>query len=254
MLLMLQLPLHAVAQETSFQRRKDETVAQADRIFGERYTPVAGKPMRLFDKQTETRPPDAIIYWHGSSYVIELVFAADGTIAKLVLLPEDLLYSDNWSDVPNTVELSVAEIQWLVASANVLQPLGKAENNDEKPNFCFVSGPNQYCYDAYQLASVNHNHVMQVDENQVTRNLVLRDIEVSYRQSVSGIVEDARVQGGQRHLEVSGQWYHGEKPGIETFEKARIGSVVRLITYGCAGNEKTCVAVPEQSKSALSQQ
>ena len=43
--------------------------------------------MRLYDQQTETGPPDEVIYWHGSSYVIELIFAADGTIARIALLP-----------------------------------------------------------------------------------------------------------------------------------------------------------------------
>jgi len=48
----------------------------------------------------------------------------------------------------------------------------------------------------------------------------LRDIEILYKQPVMGIVEDARVQGSERHLKVGGQWYHGEKPGVEIFDKA----------------------------------
>jgi hypothetical protein len=82
--------------------------------------------VRLYDKQTETGPPDSVIYSHGSRYVIELIFAADGTVARIVLLPEALLHSDSWSDVPNRVELSPAEMQWLTASANTLRSLGKS--------------------------------------------------------------------------------------------------------------------------------
>jgi hypothetical protein len=160
-LLIFQLLPLAVAQETSLNRRKNETVAQADRIFGERYAPVAGKPIRLFDKQTETRPPDAIIYLHGSSYVIELVFAADGTIAGILLRPESLLYSNYWGDVPSAVELSRAEMQWLVASANEMQPLGKATEIMEAPDGCFQSGPNLYCTDHYELALVRHYHLVR---------------------------------------------------------------------------------------------
>ena len=38
--------------------------------------------------------------------------------------------------------------------------------------------------------------------------------------SVDGIVEDVRVEGSQRMLKVGGQWYRGEKPGVEIFEGA----------------------------------
>jgi len=46
---------------------KTRPIAKADSLFGERYTPVAGKTMRLYDQQPETGPPDEVIYWHGSS-------------------------------------------------------------------------------------------------------------------------------------------------------------------------------------------
>lgn len=57
--------------------------------------------------------PDEVIYWHGSSYVIELIFAPDGKVARIALLPETLLHSDSWTDVPNVVELSPGEMQRL---------------------------------------------------------------------------------------------------------------------------------------------
>ena len=238
-LLLLLSPVFA--QDPSLQRRKDETIAKADRIFGQRYTPVAGKPMRLYDNQTETGPPDAVIFWHGSSYVIELVFAADATVARIVLQPEALLHSDNWTDVPKTLELSPAEMQWLIASANVITPLGDVRS--DAPNFCFYSGKNRYCVDHYKLATVSHYHVEQLNEQGLSE-AALKDIRIMYEQSVVGLVEEARVDGNQRHLKVAGQWYRGEKPGVEIFDKAEIGSLLRLVTYGCTANEKVCIAVP----------
>ena len=245
-LLLLLSPVFA--QEAAFQQRKDETIAKADKLFGQRYRPVAGKRMRLYDEQTETGPRDEVIYWHGSTYVIELIFAADGTVARIFLLPEALLHSDSWTDVPNVVELSPGEMQWLVASANVLRPLGAPHAIKYAPNFCFVSGKNLYCVDHYELATVHHYHE-QSDGNQ-SMGKRLRDIEILYKQPVAGIVEDARVHESERHLserhlKVGGQWYHGEKPGVEIFEKAQVGSVVQLITYGCTANEKACTAKPD---------
>jgi hypothetical protein len=238
----LLLVSQVLAEDSAPKGRKNETIAKADSIFGQRYTPVAGKTIRLYDEQTETGPRDEVIYWHGSTYVIELIFAADETVARIVLLPEDLLHSDSWTDVPNVVELSPGEMQWLVASANVLRPLGIAHATDA-PNFCFQSGKNLYCTDHYELAMVSHYHE-QLGRNQSTENR-LRDIAILYKQPVAGIVEDARVQESERHLKVDGQWYHGEKPGVEIFEKAQVGSVVHLITYGCTANKKACIAVPE---------
>jgi hypothetical protein len=244
------LSLHLFAQDAVVEWRKAETIAKADKLFVQRYTPVAGKPLRLYDEETETGSPDSIIYWHGSSYVIELIFASDGTIARLMLLPEALLHSHYWGDVPNIVELAPAEMQWLVASANVLQPLGKADEVLEAPGGCFQSGPNLYCADTYELATVSHYHTEEGREEELTQ-VALRDIEVLYKQSVNGIVEDVRVEGGQRKLKVGGQWYHREKPGVEIFDKAQKGSIVRFIAYGCAANEKACTGVPEESKSTV---
>jgi hypothetical protein len=234
------------AEDAALQRRKDEANAAADRIFGQRYLPVAGKPMRLYDKQTGTGPPDAIIFWHGSNYVIELVFAADGRVARIILQPEPLLYSDNWTDVPDTVELSPAEMQWLVASANILRPLGNVRAMNDAPNGCFQSGKNLYCSDQYELAVVSHYHMEKMNDRQLPQ-IALENIAIVYEQLIVGVVEQTRVKGSQRHLRVGGQWYHGEKPGVEIFDKAQIGSVVHLITYGCTANEKACVAVPEEN-------
>lgn len=70
-------------------RRKAETVAQADKLFGQRYSPTTGKPLRLYDERTEIGPPDAVTYWYNTRYVIELVFAPDGSVARIQLLPRN---------------------------------------------------------------------------------------------------------------------------------------------------------------------
>jgi hypothetical protein len=225
-----------------------ETTAKADKLFGQHYTAVLGKPLRAYWKPTEMVPPNDIIYSRTSGYVIELIFAADGTIAALLLHPEALLYSDDWNDVPSTVALSNIEMQSFVTSANALQPLGTARAIAKAPQGCFQSGPNLYCADTYELASVSHYHVER-GEAKHTTEVVLRDIAIIYSHSVTGVVEDVREEGSQRQLKVGGQWYHGEKPGVEIFEKARVGSVVRLITYGCAANAEACIANPEQLTS-----
>ena len=241
----LAMPVFAANPDAD--RRKAETIARADKLFGQRYSPPAGKPLRLFDQQTETGPPDAVIYWHGASYVTELVFAPDGSLARLQLLPEELLHTDNGSDVPDYVQLSPAEMRSFIESANALQPLGKGEIRSA-PNGCFQSGQNLYCAERYEFAVVDHYHHQRADNEHVI-TISLKDVRIFYRQSVSGVVEDVRVEGSQRQLKVGGQWYHGDKPGREVFSDAAIGSFVQLVTFGCAANEKACRASPKETES-----
>jgi hypothetical protein len=89
------------------------------------------------------------------------------------------LDSDSWDDIPDAVKLSPAEMPWLVASAGVLQPLGKARVVREAPDACFQSGRNLYCADQYELATVSHYHVERLNEKQLT--------QVSRETSQSGI-------------------------------------------------------------------
>jgi hypothetical protein len=179
-----------------------------------------------------------------------LVFAIDGSLGRLLLFPKALLYSDSWSDVPNGVELSRAEMKWFVESANALQAIGKLGGTADAPNGCSVSGPNWYCWDAYENAVVNHYHV-ESRPNEQGATPALKDISVSYKQSISGVVEAVRVVGNQRQLRVGANWYRAEKPsGTDIFANASIGSVVQLIGVGCAGNEKACPATPAETKSS----
>lgn len=78
-------------------------------------------------------------------------------------------------------------------------------------------------------------------------NIVLKAVQIVYSQSVAGVVEDVRMDGSQRLLKVGGQWYHGEKPGVDVFRDAPKGSVVRLVSFGCTANEKACIAVPDSA-------
>ena len=160
--------------------------------------------------------------------------------------PEALLHTDNWSEVPDVAELSESEMQWFVASANTLQPLGEARDAKKAPDGCFQSGRNLYCAATYELGSVSHYHRERSDDRQVI-NVVLWAVQILYSQSVAGIVEDVRMDGSQRLLKVGGQWYHGEKPGVDVFRDAPKGSVVRLVSFGCTANEKACIAVPKSA-------
>src|SRR5882757_9726665 len=151
------LSIYVFAGEITSERRKAETLAKADNILGHRYNPPAGKPNRFYDEQTETGPPDAVIYSYTANYVVELIFAPDGSVARVEIHPEALLYSGNWSSVPAGAELSRAALQSVVESANALQPLGQGRIK-EAPNGCFQSGQNLYCSDTYERAVVGHFH------------------------------------------------------------------------------------------------
>jgi hypothetical protein len=234
--------------EDSVQQRKNQTIAKADKLFGRRYTPMAGEPLRLYDQQNETGPPDSVVYWHGASYVISVIFAADGTIAMLTMLPEALLHSNSRSDAEDAVELLPAEMALFISNANELQSLGKAQEVHQAPDSCFESGRNLYCTDTYAAAVLSHYHTENFAKKRLGK-IALKEVAIFYRQIVVGVVEDVRVVGSQRNLKVGGQWYHGEKPGEPVFDETQIGSTVRLITHGCSVNEKACIAGPIESSS-----
>ena len=243
--------LRVFAGSPDNERRKAETLAKADKLFGQRYSPPAGKPLRLYDEQTETGPPDAAIYWYGASYVVELIFADDGSVSRVQLLPEELLHSDSWNNVPEYAELSRADMQWLLDSASTLQPLGKPGGVRDATDICFRSGPNLYCTDTYEQALVNHYHLERGEKDHVAI-AVLRDISIFYRQPVLGVVEDVRVERGQRQLKVGRSWYRSQHPSDnDVFSSTAKGSFVRLVAFGCAANEKVCPAVPEESTSGV---
>src|SRR6516165_11269542 len=103
-LVLLSSSMVAIAGDSAAQL-KAAIVVKADTLFKQRYTPAADKPLQTFNPGRESRPADAVIYWFNTNYVARLVFATDGSLARLELLPEALLYSDSWANVPDTVAL-----------------------------------------------------------------------------------------------------------------------------------------------------
>jgi len=82
------LSLRLFADDATVNRRKAETLVKADKLFGHRYAVGNRKPLR-YDKQTETGPPDGVIYWHGSSYVVELILRVRRTVARVGITARD---------------------------------------------------------------------------------------------------------------------------------------------------------------------
>ncbi len=248
--LLIVLTLCVSAGETTVERRKAEILAKADRVFGKRYDPQVGRPRRLYDEETETGPPDAVLYRHDKTYVVQLVFAADGTIARLEFFPEEELYKDSKNDVAARAELSRSEMRWFIKSANALQPLGKRLQQWS----CGDSSRSRFCFEFYDAASVSG-----YDNRRITKRPVIVGVAISYRQSVIGVVEDVRVieeteaKDSQRQLKVGGRWYCGRPFSVdqdppEIFDTVGIGTAVQLISFGCAGNEKACRGFPVESR------
>src|SRR5215472_15440080 len=123
-LILLGSSMVATAGDSDANRVRAGIVTKADSLFRQRYTPSADKPLRAFDPGRESRPADAVIYWFNTNYVARLVFATDGSLARVELLPEALLYSDSWTNVPDTVELGPGELEWIIAVARQLRPIG----------------------------------------------------------------------------------------------------------------------------------
>ncbi|MCU1286925.1 MAG: hypothetical protein JWO13_3275 [Acidobacteriales bacterium] len=224
--------------DSSADQRKAAIVAKADKLFEARYTPPKDKSLRLFDKERETGPADEIIYRHGASYVIRIVFADDGTLARVQLLPKALLHVDNWRDVPAEVQLSPSEMKWLLQSTDNLQKLGEPKQLTQPPSGCFQSGQNLYCTDFYEHASVNHFNLERMKQDRSPKAL-LKQVTIAYKQVVSGMVEDIKVEDDQHQIRVGRNWY-GQKSDI--FKDVHKESFVQFESLGCTANVKVCIA------------
>jgi hypothetical protein len=143
------------AQNAVVEQRRAEIVAKAESLFRQRYSPKSAVPL-VFDPEYDTGPPDGPIYWFDASYVVQLIFARDGSLALVEVLPETLLYSKSWMNVKDqdNLELGKGELHWLLDTVNQLQPLGDPIQVLEPPNGCFQSGGNLYCQDSYKEAVV----------------------------------------------------------------------------------------------------
>src|SRR5579864_1740298 len=113
----------AAAQNAVVERDKAEIVAKADSLFRQRYSPLRTAPLSN-DRERESSPPDGAIYWFDTSYIVRLIFATDGSLARVEVLPEALLYSDSWTSVKDTVELGQGELQWFIKNVSQLRPTG----------------------------------------------------------------------------------------------------------------------------------
>ncbi len=217
-------------------------VTKADSLFRQHYTPRADKPLRTFDKDRESRPADAVIYWFNQSYVVRLVFATDGSLVRVELFPEALLYSDSWRSVPDTVELGPGEGRLLIALASQLRPTGDPVSLHQPPDACFQSGGNLYCTDSYELANVSTycHEDYRVQPPQIS----MRDVSIAYKQPVIGVVSELKaVSANEYQFMVGPIWYRIYRAFDQSlFDTLAVGSTVNLTTLGCAGNELACDA------------
>jgi len=252
----------AMAADSDTKRIRAENIAKADSLFREHYTQRTGKPLRTFDKHGESGL--AVIYWFNNTYVVRLVFATDGSLARLEPFPEALLYSNLWTtEMEDTLTLGPpGAMRRLMAVASRLRPTGAPVSVSEAPDGCFQSSHNLYCVDRYELAKVSFDCRDRVQPPQIS----LQEITIAYKQSVIGVVAELKAvswpQGKQ--VRVGPLWYQIfkepdsrlEKPFATTksfgdhrtkyqswFDKLAVGSKVSLMTFGCAGNEIVCDAI-----------
>ena len=165
------LPLKVQGETT---RTKTDILRISDFLFGERYKPIPGKSL------IHNNDKKSILYRRGSDYVIRLTFSSKGELIGIQLFPEALLYSDNWNDVPQGVELTSSERQWMLDKANKLRPVGDAILSD----FCFESGANLYCSDFYKLATVFHQWRNEYESDE---KKVLKKVAIDYDSQVRKI-------------------------------------------------------------------
>lgn len=257
----------AMGADSDTKRIRAEIITKADSLFGAHYTQRAGKPLRTFDKHGESGPvDDAVIYWFNNTYVVRLVFATDGSLARLELFPEALRYSILWtSETEDTVTLGPpGEMRWLMAVAGQLRATGDPVSVYQPPDGCFQSSQNLYCIDRYELAKVSFD--CREDYRVQPSQISLKEITIAYKQSVIGIVAELKAVSWPqaKQVRVGPLWYQIfkepdsrlEKPFATTksfaehrtkyeswFDKLAVGSKVSLMTFGCAGNETVCDAI-----------
>jgi hypothetical protein len=234
----------AMAGDSDAQRMREEIVTKADSLFKEHYAPRADKPLRTFDKDRESRPADTVIYWFNTNYVVRLVFATDGSLVRVELFPEALLYSDSWTSVPDTVELGPGEMRWFIALASQLRTMGDPVSLHNLPNACFYSGQNVYCRNSYELAEVRTYR--REDYRLQPPQISLREVTIGHKQPVIGVVSELKAVSGNEHQFMVGPlWYRIYRAFDQSlFDTLTVGSVVNLTAFGCAGNELACDVFP----------
>lgn len=220
-----------------------EVVAKADSLLRERYSPSRTVPL-FYDKEREAGPSNGPIYWFDSNYVVRLMFATDGSLARVELLPEPLLYSNSWSTVSDSVELDQGEIRWFIKTVDQLRATGAPIGIHEPPDACFQSGPNLYCHDWYEDAGVSEYCREQYQPDKRGTRIARKSVTVGYKQSVRGIVSALKAISPDEHqIKIGPFWYaiHGFSNKV-LFNTATVGSIVSLTTEGCTANELVCEA------------
>lgn len=235
----------AQVQDIASSDRRMEIAREANKLLGEQYVAPAGHPVKFAEDGNDLlRPVARAIYRHGTNYVVALVFADDGSLARIHLLPEALLHSDTWMDVPATAELSDQDMTWMVGIADALQEVGKQVPPEEFPSFCFQSGKNHYCDERHERASIGSYREDQQRGKQGGWGTVMRDITVSYKRIVSGRIEDfATGKTGEPLVRIGANWYavvQGKIADPNLTDKLKPGGIIRLDTTGCTGSEKAC--------------
>ena len=105
---------------------QDETVAKADSLFGQRYNST-------YEQGRGWGSPEGPIYWFNAAYVVRLLFANDGSLARLELKPEAFLHGQMSA---TGVKLGASDFQWFLKAANQPRPLGHPADV-HKPPLCF---------------------------------------------------------------------------------------------------------------------
>lgn len=238
----------AFAADPAAEQQKVEIINKADALFTNRYKIPPGKQLR-FDRESESGPPDEVIYSFNGSYIVEVEFASDGSVAKVGLAPEVLLYSNERSDIPESVVLDKGDAKRFVENAKQLRAIGNPEQIVEDPPLgCFQSGQNLYCGSSYEDATVAEFCLVRNPPNKPER-ILPKWIQISYRQFISGLVSKIKVSEDEYRLKIGRVWYVILKEDNEQFlARVAVGSVVNLTSYGCAGNEFVCDAAPTQAQ------
>lgn len=234
----------AIGGDSDAKRIRAEIVTKADSLFRQQYTPRADIPLRTFDTDRESRPADTIIYRFNTNYVVRLVFATDGSLARVEVFPEALLYSHSWRSVPDNVELGPRVMQWVIAVASQLRPMGDPVSPYQPPGLCFQSGRNLYCSDSYELAKVSTYR--REDCCVQPPRLSLHQVTIAYKQRVIGVVYEVKAASWNAdEVMVGALWYRIYKERYESVvDRLAVGSMVSLTAFGCAGNELTCDTFP----------
>src|SRR6266567_4080854 len=150
--------------------------------------------------RTGSRVLRMAIYWFDASYVVRLLFATDGSLARVELLPEALLYNDSWTSVPDAVELGQGEVQVFINTVSQLRPTGDPVEVHEPPDACFQSGANLYCHDRYQEAIVNQycRDQYRPDKERSAR-LSPKSVTIGYKQSLRGTISELKALSPDEH-------------------------------------------------------